>query len=279
MARRLLRLIRGEYGFAARWSGPASGGRAGLRPVRQPAGGSRLGLNAYANTRMLAYALIFAYDGRRARMRSLPMIITVVAHKGGVGKTTTALHLAAYLREKLGSVALVDQDPNESAIEYAYFREEGLPFRVMTPEEEFEGEENFVYDSQGRLSDEDLADVVELSDFVVIPSEADRMSLNTVGLLREDLARVGGVPHKVLLVRVPWYEARFYCPGMGVLEETGVPHFSQVIEERRAFRLASDEGRLVHQTRRRGARDGWMEYRSVGEELLRTVAQLREAGV
>ena len=49
------------------------------------------------------------------------MNITVTNHKGGCGKSTTAVHLAAYLAWECGegSVVLVDTDPNGSALEWA----------------------------------------------------------------------------------------------------------------------------------------------------------------
>ena len=44
------------------------------------------------------------------------MRISVVGFKGGVGKTTTAVRLAAYLQRKAPSI-LIDGDPNRSASE------------------------------------------------------------------------------------------------------------------------------------------------------------------
>jgi chromosome partitioning protein len=56
------------------------------------------------------------------------MIVTVASFKGGVGKTTTALHLAAYLQTKAPAL-LVDGDFNRSAFDWA--GRGSLPFKVV----------------------------------------------------------------------------------------------------------------------------------------------------
>ena len=46
------------------------------------------------------------------------MIVTVASFKGGVGKTTTAIHLAAFL-QGYAETLLIDADPNRSAQSWA----------------------------------------------------------------------------------------------------------------------------------------------------------------
>lgn len=53
------------------------------------------------------------------------MRVSIVNTKGGVGKTTTAVHLATYL-SSLASTLLIDGDPQESAATWAAWRRESL---------------------------------------------------------------------------------------------------------------------------------------------------------
>lgn len=220
------------------------------------------------------------------------MWITVTSHKGGVGKTTSAINLAAYLADKFGegSTAVVDTDPNESALDHSRRALEleagaGLPFRVVGLGEEVY-EEHVVFDSQGRLHGEDLEAALEQSDLLVVPTMPDYPEIRALARFVADVEEASGrieyessgglrpAPYKVLLTMVPWYE-RLYCPGRAELEEAGVPLFKAQVEARRAFKHAAAAGAPVYGIKGRAARAGWEEYKKVGREIVREFAGVK----
>ncbi len=61
----------------------------------------------------------------------MPKVIAILNQKGGVGKTTLAVHLATALARKIRSVILLDADPQGSALDWAAARHGDPLFPVV----------------------------------------------------------------------------------------------------------------------------------------------------
>jgi chromosome partitioning protein len=61
----------------------------------------------------------------------MPLVIGIVSPKGGSGKTTTAVHLARSIQQTGDSVAILDTDPQGSALAWASKRDEGPLIPVL----------------------------------------------------------------------------------------------------------------------------------------------------
>ena len=100
--------------------------------------------------------------------------ILIVNPKGGCGKTTIATNLATYYAVWDTSIALVDLDPQQSAMDWVRVRPEsenkiqgfnGLIGKIY-PEEETQ---RVVYDCPARTDSKKVAKLIELMDVVIIP--------------------------------------------------------------------------------------------------------------
>lgn len=61
----------------------------------------------------------------------MPLVIGIVSPKGGSGKTTTAVHLARSIQQTGDSVAILDTDPQGSALAWASKRDDGPLIPVL----------------------------------------------------------------------------------------------------------------------------------------------------
>ena len=131
------------------------------------------------------------------------MVITVASYKGGVGKSTTAIHLAAYLQKKSPTV-LIDGDPNRSVCGWAV--NGNLPFEVIHLHQATKLARNYehaVIDTSARLEPEEIKELVEGCDLLVIPSTPDALSLQALLMTTSEIENVGEGNYRILLTIIP----------------------------------------------------------------------------
>jgi chromosome partitioning protein len=197
-----------------------------------------------------------------------PMIITVTGYKGGIGKTTTAIHLAAYLQKQAATV-LVDGDLNRSATGWA--RNGHLPFRVADERQaarvgrEFE---HIVIDTAARPVQEDLQALVTSCDHLIIPTTPDALALDALVQTVHALEDFGATNYRVLLTIVPPAPSRDGAEALASLTAQNVPVFATVIPRLAAFTKAALAGLVVSDvTGDPRAQRAWEAYAHMGKEL------------
>ncbi len=197
------------------------------------------------------------------------MIITVASYKGGVGKTTTSVHLAAILQKKAPTL-LVDGDPNRSAT--GWLKRGSLPFKVIDERllaRYARDYQNIVIDTEARPSEEDMATLVEGCDLLVLPTTPDVLALEALQLTINNLQSIGAKSYKVLLTIVPPKPSRDGEEARQMLKKGSVPVFKSQISRLVAFQKAALEGVPVNLAKDVRAEKGWSEYLTVVKEILK----------
>ena len=188
------------------------------------------------------------------------MIYAVVNTKGGVGKTTTAVHLATMLA-RTGKTLLIDADPQQSAASWAVWRTEAG--RALSPTTIcLSGKAVF---DEGRKMAEDYAECVVdaggrdssglraallLAQIAIIPIGASNLDAAAMTDLLEvvELSKDynAGLDVRVLLTRID-SRTKDATEMLEFLESQKLKVMSTRVCERVAYRRAIGEGAIVQE--------------------------------
>jgi chromosome partitioning protein len=198
------------------------------------------------------------------------MIVVVAALKGGVGKTTTSVYLAALAASNRRSATLVDSDPQGSAADWIETAEDDFFERVTLVEaptermlakalDRIDPEDTAVVDTPPG-NDRLLAKAIDAADAVIIPTRIGGVETARVEAVLELVPRRKPVGLVICSART---YTRDYQDVVAAWVEAGVPVWGSVPE--RVAIAAGPEEFLSF--------DGLESYRSVWRRAQRAVRE------
>jgi chromosome partitioning protein len=192
-----------------------------------------------------------------ARLRA-PWIVAVCGQKGGVGKTTIALGLAATTADISGRALVVDVDPQGTADEIADAAGDALPFDFAADDNpanlaqlrQARDYDTVFADCPGSLDSHDvLREILTVADVAIIPMVPERAAI-TPTLRTVALAARAGIPARVVInMADPLRGPGPVEAAREKLDLEGVPYFHSIVRRYVAHSQSQLDGVMITQYR------------------------------
>ena len=212
-----------------------------------------------------------------------PWVIALASQKGGVGKTTLALELAAVFADTAGRALVVDIDPQRSAEEIVSdYTDAGFDFTaendpaILRKVRQVRDYDAVIVDCPGNLEDtEALPEVLKAASFVLIPMVPERAAVKPTARTAR-LCQESGVPHRVVInMADPLRGPGPVESAWEMLDEMKIPRMVSFVRRYVAHSQSQLDGVPITQYRGdRSASSALDDTRRVQGELLRELGRL-----
>ncbi len=204
-------------------------------------------------------------------------IISLVNRKGGVGKTTVAVHLTHWLKEQSHSVLLVDADPQQSSANW--LRAMGVEAKVLSQPEDIltllpdlaSPYDFVIVDAPANLN-EATQNILLVSDVALIPCKPSGLDTNSSAQLIRHLQGIQrvrkGEPTAALFINLAVANTRLLAESQELLVESGFPFLKTVIYQRQVICDAPGQEAVIWKMKGNAAKLARREFEHLFKELL-----------
>ena len=179
--------------------------------------------------------------------------IAIISQKGGSGKTTLALHLAAAATQAKKPACIIDTDPQATAAAWGDWRGDFLPIVVTSPPARLaktierarkQDDIEFVVIDTPPHAEAAMREAIKAADLVLIPSRPRAFDLHALEGVAEMLS-YAETPAYVVLNAVPGGATKQVAEATAAAKEMGLDVCPVTFGERADFHRSSAKGEVA----------------------------------
>lgn len=206
--------------------------------------------------------------------------IAFVNQKGGVGKSSTSLHLACWLaQKKKTSVILIDADVQRSSSKWLTSMDREIPYvaindpnAILDKLPELAKQHDYlVIDGPAGLQ-ETVRAILLRADLAVCPVQASALDLESAGdatyLIKQAQSVRNGLPEAALFLSRAVKGTRLAHESYAVLERSGITTLKTIIYQRQVVADAPGQSSTVFNMSGDAAKTAAKEYQALFKEII-----------